>query len=137
MKIVIDTNILFSYFWEKSITKKIINSNYLKLYSPVFALSEIEKYKKEIIIKTKITNKKYNEILKDLKQKIKFIDTKSYSKEFKKIKSIPDLNDIDFIALALSFDKVLWSCDKKLKNQNYVIVLNTSEILTIFTKIKL
>lgn len=136
-KIVIDTSILFSYFSEKSITKKIINLNLFRLYTPIFAFEEIKKYKKEIIQKTKITEKEYLKIISELKKRITIVDEKKYLKQIKNIKEIPDVNDIDFIALSINLDKILWSNYKKLKEQNYTFVLNTEEILEIIFKLKI
>ncbi len=137
MRIVVDTNILFSYFWEKSITKKIINLQSFEFYTPSFAFQEIKKYKKEIILKTKITEKEYLKIILELKKRIIIINEKEYFSKIKNITHIPDVNDIDFIALSNHLDKVLWSNDKKLKEQNYTLVLNTEEILKIMFKLNI
>ena len=57
MKIVVNTNILFSFFWQKSLTRKLLITSSLDLISPEFALFEIEKYSQDIIEKIKITKK--------------------------------------------------------------------------------
>ena len=41
MRIIVDTNILFSFFWKKSILKELLNNPSLELFSPEFALEEI------------------------------------------------------------------------------------------------
>jgi predicted nucleic acid-binding protein len=137
LRIVVDTNILFSYFWEKSITKRIINLQPFEFYTPNFAFQEIKKYKKEIILKTKITEKEYLKIILELKNKIIIINEKEYFSKIKNITHVPDVNDIDFIALSNNLDKVLWSNDKKLKEQNYTLVLNAEELLKIMFKLKI
>lgn len=48
MKIIVDTNILFSFFWQESLTRKLLITSNLELISSEIALEEIEKYSQEI-----------------------------------------------------------------------------------------
>lgn len=132
MKFVIDTNILFTYFWKDSITKKLIMLKDLDLFSPEFALKEINKYKLDIIKKTKISEYKFNELKFDLAISIKFVSIKEY-KDFleQALKISPDPNDLDFFALALKQNLPIWSNDKILKEQNKVKIFNTKEVLNL------
>ncbi|MDD4049410.1 MAG: PIN domain-containing protein [Candidatus ainarchaeum sp.] len=137
MDVVVDSNILFSYFWKNSITKKIIDLDIFNLYSPDFALTEINKYKSDIIKKTKISSSEFNLVLDELKSKIKFVSVLKYSSEFKKIdlNKKPDVNDVDFFACSLYLNAVIWSNDVILKNQSLCVVFNTKDILEIIKKI--
>jgi len=38
MEFVVDTNVLFTFFWEGSFTKKLLVKQELELFSPEFAL---------------------------------------------------------------------------------------------------
>jgi len=135
LKIVVDTNIMFSYFWEKSLTKKILQIKKIDFFTPHYAIKELDKYKYEILKKAKITSFKFNKAKDELKKDITIIPIKTYINKFKNIKSIPDEKDIDFIALCLELKTVLWSNDNVLKNQNYVTIFNTKEILIILKKL--
>jgi predicted nucleic acid-binding protein len=137
LDVVVDSNILFSYFWKNSITKKIIDLDIFNLYSPDFALTEINKYKSDIIKKTKISSSEFNLVLDELKSKIKFVSVLKYSSEFKKIdlNKKPDVNDVDFFACSLYLNAVIWSNDVILKNQSLCVVFNTKDILEIIKKI--
>jgi predicted nucleic acid-binding protein len=137
LDVVVDSNILFSYFWKNSITKKIIDLDIFNLYSPDFALTEINKYKSDIIKKTKISSSEFNLVLDELKSKIKFVSVLKYSSEFKKIdlNKIPNVNDVDFFACSLYLNAVIWSNDVILKNQSLCVVFNTKDILEIIKKI--
>lgn len=129
-KIVADTNVLFSFFWKGSITREIITSNQFKIYSPEYAITEILKYKQEIIKKTKITSKEFNEQLTELKKIIIFIPKEEYAVLFKHTADkIKDKNDIDFITLAYFLKTPLWSNDKELEFQNIVTIISTKEII--------
>jgi len=134
-KVVIDTNILFSFFWKKSITRDIILENIFELYTPEFAITEILKYKSEIIQKAKITITEFNNKLEELKTHLIIINRLKYLPKLKKIESlITDKNDADFIALAFVYNLPLWSNDKELEKQTIVTVLNTKEIYLIVYK---
>ena len=130
MKFIVDTNILFTYFFESSITKELIMIEDLELFSPEFALEEINKYKLDIIKKTGISESKFNELRFDLAISIKFIPVKEYKAFLENALEIsPDSNDIDFFALALKLNLPIWSNDKLLKKQDKIRILNTKEVL--------
>lgn len=130
MKFIVDTNILFTYFFESSITKEMIMIKDLELFSPEFALQEINKYKLDIIKKTGISESKFNELRFDLAISIKFIPVKEYKSFLENALEIsPDPNDIDFFALALKLNLPIWSNDKLLKKQDKIRILGTKEVL--------
>lgn len=132
MKLVIDTNILFSFFWENSTTKKLLVASGITLISPEMAIEELKKYSKEIMKKTKISKKEFGEKLEKLKLIVKFIPTKEYHSNMKIAEKIsPDKNDTNFFALSLIKDCPLWSNDKILKNQEKVLVISTDELIEI------
>ncbi len=132
MKIVVDTNILFSFFWKKSVTKKLLVTSNFELVSPITALKELRKYSKEIIKKTEITKKEFDLELKDLQKLIKFIEKKDYSSFIKEAEKIsPDKEDAAFLALYLKYSCFLWSNDTLLKTQNKIKVLSTEDLIEI------
>ena len=112
----------------------------IQLYTPEYALEEIDKYREEIRRKTKITQEEFKEIRKELKIRIDFIALGEYQdflKEIKLTKEITQreneeiLNDIDFLALAIKFNYPLWSNDHLLKKQKQVAIITTKEIIEI------
>ena len=130
MKIVVDTNILFSFFWKDSHTKRLMINSNSELISSEFALEEIRKYYKEIITKAKISEDYFNEELRKLKLIVKFIKKEEYLNFVKVAEEIsPDKKDAEFLALALKFSCYLWSNDSLLKNQNKVRVLSTEDLI--------
>ena len=133
MKLVVDTNILITYFWKNSETRKIItHGEDLELVAPEFALEEINKHKYGILKKTKISEEEFKITKIDLAVYIKFFQLKEYGKFLQKaLEFSPDENDIDFFALALKLNCPLWSNDKKLKQQDKVKVYSTEELLGI------
>lgn len=128
MKFVVDTNVLFSFFWKNSVTYKLLLK--LEVYSPEYALEEIKKYEKEIMKKTGLSKKEFNELRKELAISVNFIPIDDYRGKLKEaLKISPDENDIDFFSLCLKLNLPLWSNDKLLKNQKRIIVLNTYDVL--------
>jgi predicted nucleic acid-binding protein len=134
MKFVVDTNVLMTYFWKNSQTRNILISNRdLELIAPEFALEEINKYKKEIIKKAKISEEEFNVSRIDLAIFVQFIPLLKYQNFLKNALEIsPDSNDVDFIALALKLKCPLWSNDKKLKTQRVVEVYSTEDAFKLF-----
>lgn len=131
MKFVVDTNILFTFFWENSFTKGILIDQDFEFFSPEYALKEVNNHINEIIGKTGITNEKFQELRRDLAICVEFVPAEEY-KSFLKEASIllpiyPD--DIDFLALAIKLKLPIWSNDSHLKNQNKVQVYTTKEFL--------
>ena len=133
MELVVDTNVMFSFFWKGSMVKKLLMDQDVLLFAPEFALEEINKYEKEIIRKAKITKKEFNFLREELAIAIEFIPLKDYNNYLKKsLDFSPDENDVDFFALALKLKIPLWSNDKLLKKQSIVRVLETKDVLKIW-----
>jgi len=130
MKIVVDTNILFSFFWEGSLTRRLLITSNFELISPAIALKELQKYSEEICKRLKMSGKNFIEQLNKLKGIVKFIDKKEYSQFIKEAEGFsPDKNDSEFFALCLKHSCFLWSNDLALKNQENVKVLSTEEFI--------
>jgi predicted nucleic acid-binding protein len=130
MKLVVDANILFSLAKESSSASLILQKFKFKLSAPKFALSELSKYKEELIKKSE---KEFDLIILDLKEKVNFIDEQEY-KEFlsePKIK-VSDQKDITYLALALKIKSPIWSNDPHLKQQSSITVFTISELVEIF-----
>jgi len=137
MELVVDTNVLFSFFKSDSATRKIIIGTSLTLYAPQETFTELLKYTDEICNKSSITNKEFNRIRKMLSSLIKTIPQSTFRKEFDAAKSfLPDTSkeDAPFIGLALHLGIPLWSNDKALKRQEKVKVISTSDLLKIIEK---
>ncbi len=132
MKIVIDSNIIFSALIKDSLTRKLI-FELENLLMPEIVFKEIENYRQELIDKSKLN---WNELQKALKLIIKNIEIipndvlEKYKKKAWELIGTHSPEDVMFIACCLKFeDSILWSDDKKLKLQNKIQVLNTQEIV--------
>ncbi len=132
---MIDTNVFFSFFKKESTTRKLILCISLDtpLYAPEYLLEELRRYSNLIMRKAHLTRESFEGVLSLIKKYVTFIDYESYA-EFVDIaiKITPDSKDVDFVALALKMNAVVWSNDKALKSVSYVRVLNTREIIELF-----
>lgn len=130
MKLIVDTNILYSFFWKKSFTRKLLMKPNLELFSPEFALEEINLHKIDILNKTKISEKEFEQLKKELAISVEFIPIEEYKEFLKKALEIsPDSNDVDFFALALKLNIPIWSNGKLLKQQNKILIYITPDLL--------
>jgi predicted nucleic acid-binding protein len=103
----------------------------LRLVSPEYALSEINRYSKEICLKTGCSAKEFKDTLRDIASCVNFIPPLEYSSIFKELTDLNDPKDIDFIALAKSLGCPLWSNDAGLKEQRHVTVFTTKELVNL------
>ena len=141
MKLVIDSNVLFTFFWKNSVLNEILSTSDMQLFSPEYALLELKKHESEILHRTKLSKSEFNKRREELAAKVSFIPLEQYTSSMKYIislaKPMPEpeqaelLKDIDFIALAIELQCPLWSNDKLLKKQSTVSALSTEDILEI------
>lgn len=129
MKFVADANILFSLCNPSSNTFIIVNKYTIKLFSLDYALLELEKYKEDVIKKSR---QSFNESINTLKEKVRFVPVKTLEKEIKECKPlVQDQADVVYLALARRLGIPLWSNDPHFKQQSLVPVLTTQELLTL------
>ncbi len=140
MKIILDTNIIFSALLNTSSTiGEIIfdSENVFEFYSCNYMRLEIEKHWDKLKKISKLTDKELQESLFRLFTKIHFINEEQISEKiWVKAETLTrdiDVDDTDFVALAYYLKGVLWSGDKELynglKNKGFKKVVSTQELL--------
>jgi len=139
LKLVVDTNILFAFFWKNSVIANIIKTKALDLYTPEFSLNELSKYSSLLMNKTSLSKEEYIKIFASLSEYINIVPLKEYEDKIESAKSLAKgfskeeyeefIKDIDFIALALKLSSPIWSGDKLLKRQKIVEILTKKELL--------
>lgn len=78
MKLVIDTNIIFSALVKSGLARELILNKNFELITPAFTLSEIYKYKKTICKKAKINKEEFDILIQTLFKYIKIINPSLY-----------------------------------------------------------
>lgn len=140
MKFVVDSNVLFTFFWKAPILLSVLEKP-VSLFSPEYALLEINNHESEIIKKSKTTQDIFNKQKVELANQIQFISLDEYSLHIKKALSLAEhysrkeyhnfIKDIDFYALALKAGCSIWTNDALFKKQKEILVFNTKEIITL------
>lgn len=145
MKIVIDTNIIFSALLKTNTTfgQIIFNSDGIfEFYSPQYMRIEIRRYWNKLLKISKLTDQQLDESFYTLLTKITLINEEIISQKIwvdsEKLVDGVDLDDIDFVALSKHLKGKLWTGDKilrdGLRSRDFKSVLTTQEILKLWTK---
>jgi len=134
MKLVIDSNILFSAFIRDSKTRKLIFNPILDLITPDFTLDEIKKYEFHICEKGNLSSSEFQLLLILLFEKVTIIPREEYeSKMVEAERLIEDKGDVSFLALALSNKcEGIWSVDKGFNEQDKIRIWTTMELLQFY-----
>ena len=138
MKFVVDSNVLFTFFWKNSVLHNILKQP-IELFAPQYALEEINRYADELMKKTSLTKEEFKKTIQKLAHTVDFIPVEEYASSFLNVKSLKSklstqnyqeiIKDIDFLSLAIYLQCPLWSNDNLLKKQSIVSVLTTKEIV--------
>ncbi len=147
MKIILDTNIIFSALLNSNSTigELIFDSeNVFEFYGCDYMRLEIEQHWDKLKKISKLTDKELQESLFRLYTKIHFINEEQISEKIwlkaETLTSDIDIDDTDFVALTNYLKGVLWTGDKELytglKIKGYKKVISTQELLRKRTKQK-
>ena len=143
MKIVVDTNIVFSAVLNtNSKIGRILTegSVIFDIYSIHQLNEEIITHNNKIISLTNYSDEHLNETLELLTENITFIEIEKLSdnsvkRAFDLVQNV-DINDLLFVALAIELDSKLWTGDKKLvnglKNKDFNSFISTQELYQLF-----
>jgi len=128
MQLVVDTNILISFFRDNPVKFIILNSKLLnlELFAPEYAIDELKKNELDIFKYGKINSEQFNNILSDLFKFVKIIPKESFKEQELQAKELTHDKDVPFFALALSLNCAIWSNEPAFKEQSEVEIFNTS-----------
>lgn len=138
MKIVIDTNIFIAAIIKPSAIRRLLIEAPAQLLFPEAILEEIEEHKDELLKRSGLSINDFDIVKTTLLKYVEIIPTESikpFSKRALKIIGSIDTDDTPFIATCLANDASLWSDDKDLKKQTAIKVLNTKEIVELFSRL--
>ncbi|HJH26060.1 MAG TPA: hypothetical protein C5S37_04620 [Methanophagales archaeon] len=136
MKLVVDTNVLFSFFKKESKTRRLIlNSEILEPITPSFCIDERNEHKELICEKSRLSDSEFEEVLDDLLIFVKVFSLSEYGDFLSDAKTIsPDQDDIDLFAIALKLDCPIWAQEKSFKKQPRVKVFSTSDLISFLSQ---
>jgi len=144
LKIVVDTNIIFSLMLNSNtkLGNVFFNSkNNFKYYSCDYMRFEIEKHWSKLLNISKLSEKELQESKYAIYNRMKFINESLIPShiwdESEKLINDIDEDDIDFIALSIFIKGYLWTGDMKLynglKEKKFKRIYNTNELLNILS----
>ncbi|MBU4445828.1 nucleotide-binding protein, partial [bacterium] len=103
MKLVLDSNIIFSALIKKSTTRNIILSDVFELHAPEYIFNEITKHKELLLKKSKMNEEEFDALLLLLQKHIRLVPKEKYNENMALavdiLKDI-DVTDSPFLALA-------------------------------------
>jgi len=140
MKVVVDTNIVFSAILnsQSSIGQVLLHSDKsTRFYSPKYLQVEIQKHFRKIKSLTKLPDDEIHELVDALYTRINFISEELIPKRTlliaDKLTSDNDFDDIMFVGLAIHLNCKLWTGDKvlmsALKQKGFKKFITTSELI--------
>ena len=133
MRLVIDTNIIFSALIKDSTTRRILLTSKFDFFVPEYVFIEIQKHSEEILEKSGYGQDDFDTMLDTLISNINVIPTEEFKnyipKAFKIMKDI-DEDDTSFLALAIMINgDGIWSNDPHFDKQNKIKVWKTKDII--------
>ncbi|MCZ7380579.1 MAG: PIN domain-containing protein [Candidatus Methanoperedens sp.] len=131
MKLVLDSNIIFSALIKKSTTRNIILSDVFELHAPEYIFSEITKHKELLLKKSKMNEGDFDALLLLLQKHIQLVQKEKYNEKMAPAEDILkdiDVTDSPFLALALALNCKIWSNDRHFKQQDKVGACTTKEL---------
>lgn len=138
MKLVIDTNILISALIKDSLTRELLLFPSIEFLLPEYSLEEIENHKTKISKYSGLTSEDIDIILSILLENISIIPADKIKPHLKKASEIIghiDLNDVPFVALALSTDNDgIWTNDKHFERTEGIKVWKTPDLRDLLHK---
>lgn len=147
MKIVVDTNIVFSAILNSTsrIGQILITSKTnFQFYSCVFLKTELAKHQKKLLKLTKLKSEELEELQQLISQNITFIHEGLLPEntiiDAEKLLKDIDINDAIFLALTKNLKAKLWTGDKELikglKIKKFEDVIKTGELLDLLEKLE-
>jgi len=126
MKLVVDANVLFSFFKSESITRELVLNPELEynleLFAPKLVLKELGKHRNDICSKFGLSPEDFDIMFSSLEIFINIVERNVFESFFPRAKDAlsENIKDVPYAALSFWFkdrgDKIsLWSNDKGLK----------------------
>lgn len=103
--------------------------------APEFIKSELKEHKSECLLKSGLSEHEFEIRRKEVEESIEFVKVSKYEEFLERVAALlPDPDDIDFLALALSVNAVIWSNDAHLKQQSLVPVFTSEDLVKMLIK---
>jgi predicted nucleic acid-binding protein len=137
MLLIIDTNVLFSFFHPGSNVRelvKLLREKNISLLVPLLMFEELLEILPKILKNCKLSMSEFIVLLELLLKIVRIVPQIEFEKFLDEAKKIsPHSKDISLFALSLAFDKSpIWSREPRLKKQKSISVLSDDEVIEYF-----
>ena len=132
MKLVCDTNIVFSAVIAGGKTRELLLSDRIELYAPEFFFTELDNHREEISEKSNLSEDELGLLLDLLFKDTEVVPKEEFEDELSQAAERieeTDPDDVPFLALALHLDVDLWSDDTDFDDQDAVKNWKTHELV--------
>lgn len=132
MKLVVDTNVIFSALMSGGKTREIILRENIDFYVPEYFFTEVMNNSEIIKKKTDLSGKDLSSLFNLLLEEIEIIPKAEFDRKLSEANSIieeKDPDDAPFLALALKLNADIWSDDKDFQEQEKVKVWTTGDLV--------
>ena len=134
MDLIVDTNILVSFFRPNPVQDIISNSEHLKisLYTSDYNINELRKNQEQVLKYANINRNEFEEKLKELSKLLTFVSIESCKEYESEAEKLIHDKDIPIFALALKLNCPIWSNEPLFKKQSKIDILNNREMIELF-----
>lgn len=132
MKLVCDTNVVFSALIAGGKTRELILSSQTDLYAPEFFFTELDSHRDEIEEKSRLSEDQLRLLRSILFKDTDVVPREEFEDHLERADELigkTDPDDVPFLALALYLDADVWSDDTDFKEQDEVTVWKTHELV--------
>jgi len=132
MKLVCDTNIVFSALIAGGKSRELLLSDRVELYAPEFFFTELDNHREEISEKSNLSEDELGLLLDLLFKDTEVVPKEEFEDELSQAAEHieeTDPDDVPFLALAIHLDIDLWSDDTDFDNQDAVKNWKTHELV--------
>jgi len=133
VKLIVDTSVLIAALMKKSTVRELLLNPLFEFYVPEYCIEEIERHVGEISERSGLSVENVYLLLGVLLASVQVVPAERFSKRIKEAEKIMDkidMDDVPFIALALSFpNDGVWTEDRHFLEQRRVKVWRTRDLL--------
>jgi predicted nucleic acid-binding protein len=135
MKLVVDANELLAGIITKgkglqSWTLDVIFSDKVELFAPLRLLTELERNRDEIMMKSGFSSRDFEAFVGVIKLRVKFFPFEKFWDKISEAREIsPHTKDVEYFALALKLGCGIWSREKAFREQSQVEVFSAEELV--------
>lgn len=131
MDLIVDATVVFTGIIGMGVTKEIIFSSPVNLFSPQHLFNEVNEHKPRLLELSKLSEVELDELLSRIKSKISVIPKLKFSSYLEQARSlVNDIDDEPYIALSLSMGMVpIWSNDPHFERQSLIPIFDTAKLV--------